>query len=296
MAEQVASERAVELPGQSAGAACGRLVELAAQAGYNVAATAPGAYRLARTRRKMVVLKNVESATITVFEDRNGTKARVVGHVDDALLDHLIAAGRSLPMAGPEVIRTATEVRPAPSWSQASLPDAPSMPPSSPRPPTLPPAGGLIESPAWASSPSKPLPQPSAATPPAATVPHADDIDGMTIARSSIQRTRGGPSLTLPGGVVVDLATPVMIGRSPDLARAPAGAVAVPHSDRSLSKTHALVEASDGAIWITDLHSTNGSSVDHGGVETQLQPGLRTQVAAGAVIRLGTVDVVVNPS
>src|SRR5262245_44119796 len=48
--------------------------------------------------------------------------------------------------------------------------------------------------------------------------------------------------------------TPVAIGRSPQSQ--------LPIEDRSVSSQHCLVQLRDGALWVEDLHSTNGTFVD----------------------------------
>ncbi len=58
------------------------------------------------------------------------------------------------------------------------------------------------------------------------------------------------------------LAGAIVLGRNPV---PPPGVVATPVSvndpHRSVSKTHALLELRDGMPWLTDLHSSNGTTV-----------------------------------
>jgi hypothetical protein len=83
---------------------------------------------------------------------------------------------------------------------------------------------------------------------------------------------------------------PVYIGRNPDGANAPGGypVYALPDLSRSLSRTHALIDWTDGLLWVTDLNTTNGTAIV--GADGQLQPlipGLRTAAAIGWRVEFG---------
>ncbi len=57
---------------------------------------------------------------------------------------------------------------------------------------------------------------------------------------------------------------------------------------KSVSKTHAVVEVLDGALWVTDLNSTNGVFVTAPDTDdVQAVPMERTPVPAGSDIELG---------
>ena len=96
--------------------------------------------------------------------------------------------------------------------------------------------------------------------------------------------------LTLAGLPAVVVGGPLYIGRNP-AALPPldrAALLTIDDPARSVSKTHALLDLEAGALWLTDLHSTNGSAVtDSAGLHTALEPGIRTVVAAGSTIELG---------
>ncbi len=297
-----ANEQVVDLTGWSVGEASAKLVELATAAGYSVAATAPGSYRLARTRRKMLVVKQVESVTVTISENREGTRARVVGSVDSTLIDHL-SSGRSAQAGGaPPVAPSASMASPpvqTPTSAVAPIADSPATPVPLPAERSAPPSppGGLITTPSWARQP-EPLdpPRVQQLPDPAPVIAVADDVDeeldARTVARSSIRSEPTGPSIALPDGRVLPLTSAIVVGRGPDVALGPLGAAPLAIADPSLSKTHAALEADAAGVWVTDLHSTNGTALEGGGSTARCEPGVRTALPRGAVVRLG--DVVVS--
>jgi hypothetical protein len=61
----------------------------------------------------------------------------------------------------------------------------------------------------------------------------------------------------------VPLTSAVVVGRNPSAPpSAPlANRVAVQDPNKSVSKTHALIELRDGMPWVTDLNSTNGTTL-----------------------------------
>ena len=67
--------------------------------------------------------------------------------------------------------------------------------------------------------------------------------------------------------------------------------VAVEDPARSVSKTHALVEAARDGISITDLHSTNGVRIRTDDVEPhELAPGIPAVVLPGSSLLLGDLE------
>lgn len=99
--------------------------------------------------------------------------------------------------------------------------------------------------------------------------------------------------LRSPDGSAVDIDRPVLIGRAPvlrdDLAEVPE-LMRVPSPGQDISRTHLLVSPDDWEIRLTDLHSTNGTTIVRPGpgVERlQLQPGEPHAVGPGTVIELG---------
>jgi RDD family len=93
--------------------------------------------------------------------------------------------------------------------------------------------------------------------------------------------------------------TSLLIGRSPESNRMPghreaartAGeqpVLALADLSRTLSKTHALLEWSGSVLWVTDLHSANGSVlVSPDGERRPLVPGIRGPAAIGWTVECG---------
>jgi uncharacterized RDD family membrane protein YckC len=92
----------------------------------------------------------------------------------------------------------------------------------------------------------------------------------------------------------------VLVGRSPENSRGltPRGArlpavdhpvLALADLSRTLSKTHALLEWSGSVLWVTDLHSANGSLlVSPDGDRRPLVPGIRGAAAVGWTVQCGS--------
>lgn len=96
--------------------------------------------------------------------------------------------------------------------------------------------------------------------------------------------------LRFPGGVSRPLDRALVLGRNPSLPPGASGAtqLAVDDPDRSVSKTHALLELRDGLPWVTDLRSTNGTSVTNDvGEALMCEPGVPIPVGDGWVLGLG---------
>ena len=93
--------------------------------------------------------------------------------------------------------------------------------------------------------------------------------------------------------------TSLLIGRSPESSRVSeprdgirlAGeqpVLALADLSRTLSKTHALLEWSGSVLWVTDLHSANGSVlVSPDGERRPLVPGIRGPAAIGWTVECG---------
>jgi pSer/pThr/pTyr-binding forkhead associated (FHA) protein len=64
--------------------------------------------------------------------------------------------------------------------------------------------------------------------------------------------------------------------------------VALPSADRSVSAIHAqVVVAPDGALVVTDRHSTNGTTLVRQGLPRTLTPGRGATLVAGDVVHFG---------
>ncbi|MDO4901102.1 RDD family protein [Actinomyces sp.] len=93
------------------------------------------------------------------------------------------------------------------------------------------------------------------------------------------------------GGDPIELTMPTVLGRDPqNISEYPdAARVAVPDVSRSISKTHAAVAPVPGGLWVTDLHSTNGTRVSQGdGAEpSSARPEMPVPAPVGSVLILG---------
>ena len=91
-------------------------------------------------------------------------------------------------------------------------------------------------------------------------------------------------SLSVSTGAEVPLDRPVLIGRAPESARFSAGVqprlVTVPSPEQDISRTHVEVRAEGSSAVVTDLNSTNGTTVN----DTPVQ---KWQLQDGDVIRIG---------
>ena len=99
--------------------------------------------------------------------------------------------------------------------------------------------------------------------------------------------------LRSPDGTNVAIDRPILVGRAPvlrdDLAEPPA-LMRVPSPGQDISRTHLLVSPDDWEIRLTDLHSTNGTTIVRPGSGTdrlKLRPGEPLAVSAGTVVELG---------
>ncbi|WP_176980693.1 FHA domain-containing protein [Paramicrobacterium humi] len=104
------------------------------------------------------------------------------------------------------------------------------------------------------------------------------------------------PVLVFPGDKRVALTGSILVGRDPGPHDGYPDAALVPLGDRSVSKTHAVVQFSRGGVWVTDLGSTNGTNiVDLAQRETVCVPGVATAAYAGGGILFGTVLATLAP-
>ncbi|WP_146750927.1 MULTISPECIES: RDD family protein [unclassified Actinomyces] len=91
------------------------------------------------------------------------------------------------------------------------------------------------------------------------------------------------------GGAPITLVSPTVVGRDPDNISAypQAACVILPDVNRSISKTHAALAPVPGGLWVTDLHSTNGTRVEQQGSVRQVQPEVPAPAPVGSVLILG---------
>ena len=131
--------------------------------------------------------------------------------------------------------------------------------------------------------------------PPIAPAPSSRDVEAMENADTAMIYL---PPLALarlraPDGSTVDLDRPVLIGRAPSdsgFENAQPHLLTVPSPSQDISRTHLLVAPEGGAIVVTDLHSTNGTTVvkPGPGIERVALPsGQPVSVEVGSVLELG---------
>lgn len=171
---------------------------------------------------------------------------------------------------------------PAPSPTPPARPAAAPQPPAWPLPHASTAAAGLITGiPQAADTPSPRVPASPSLHPSPPHTPQHSDPSGRPVAAWS---------LALPDGRTVTITTAAVLGRAPVPPAEAPGALAVAADDpnRSVSKTHALLALRDGMLWVTDLHSTNGTVVTaRAGQVTVCEPDVPVQVDEGSTVSLG---------
>jgi uncharacterized RDD family membrane protein YckC len=100
------------------------------------------------------------------------------------------------------------------------------------------------------------------------------------------------PSALLIGenGLRYAVKSTAVIGRNPvaDPASPEAASIIVADETFSMSKTHARLEVDDTGLWVTDLSSSNGTTVvDASGASSELSAGTPAHVAWGGTVRFG---------
>ncbi len=118
------------------------------------------------------------------------------------------------------------------------------------------------------------------------------DVAVFTPATGGLRELVVDGDLILPNGQIT------LLGRNPTGSPTLESAVpiAVADSDMKISKTHLAVGLEDGAWWVMDLHSTNGTTIVHTtGTHTRCEPGASTPVAPGDMVRFGTHEIKARP-
>lgn len=131
----------------------------------------------------------------------------------------------------------------------------------------------------------------AAPTSPASPTSSAASPSGARGRHRQTEDPRAARLVPLIGGVPVELNTPIVVGRDPDNISEYSDAVCVSLRDvnRSISKTHAALAPVPGGLWITDLHSTNGTRIEEeAGEVTRAEPGVPVPVPTGSTIVLGS--------
>lgn len=135
-----------------------------------------------------------------------------------------------------------------------------------------------------------------AATAPADTTPHAaendiEDWDGTVLSSSFTSKAAKKTYLmhndVTGQTIVIDKST--LLGRKPSM-DVPQGAKAERIEDptRTTSRNHAAISVdTDGALWIEDYGSLNGTYIINNGQETQVTKGTTLKLSAPSTVRIG---------
>lgn len=133
---------------------------------------------------------------------------------------------------------------------------------------------------------------PAVIVPPAAPVTPPAPQPAPQVAAPAPAASAAPPAawtLVLADGSETPLRGVLLLGRNPAPFPAwpDARLLAVTDTTQSVSKTHAAFEVDDSGLWVHDLNSTNGVWVVNGSDVTEVAPGRRVNVPAGASIELG---------
>lgn len=152
-----------------------------------------------------------------------------------------------------------------------------------PAPSVVPVAGSLISSVPWSSGRSI-VPTPGSSR---VSSSYSAGSAEATIARIPA----GSIRLSFDDGSTYYLTDTVLVGRNPARDAVHADAILLPVADSTLtmSKTHAALTATNGAVIVEDLHSTNGSRIvlPNGQVQ-EVGTGQTLWAANGTTIELGS--------
>lgn len=145
--------------------------------------------------------------------------------------------------------------------------------------------------------PAEPVPMPSPAGPaspapnPIAAQMFAEDEDLESTRMSQSQGEAKPWLVVLDDGREVGIrGNGVVLGRRPSVPESHprAAPLAVDDPFKSVSKTHAVVAVDGGMLWVTDLHSTNGTKVTNEiGEATSCPPGVAMPAGTGWSISMG---------
>jgi hypothetical protein len=269
----VAVHTIVDVPGRSGAEVSGVVAAtISADPAYEMAPVGPDTYQLVRTYRPtwalaaaiagavvfglgilFLLVRRTESCTLVVTDGATGATIALTG----ALLPGRV-----------ESLREALERGPAPSAAPEPQPSGPTPVPASPE----------------------------AVSPPLILTGGAVGVAEETVmARPRVEAptTRSSPlAVRLHDGRLVSLQGRVLVGRDP----APGSGdstqsvqlVAVADPQMRVSKTHLAIGVRGGEVWVEDLHSTNGTTVEQpGGTSLAVAPGAPVSLRPGSVVHFG---------
>lgn len=169
--------------------------------------------------------------------------------------------------------------------------------------PPRPPAGGIVTGiPGMPSVSPPPPPTPPQAASPFAGLPPLvglapqaaalfaddDDLDSTRMVQSGASAR---PWTLMPAsGRSIRVGGSIAFGRAPTAPadHADAHPIALDDPYKSVSKTHAVIVPRDGMLWVTDLHSTNGTTLTNTiGEATSCPPGVAMPLGEGWTLSLG---------
>ncbi len=186
----------------------------------------------------------------------------------------------TLPPGVTPVAATNTGPAPSPAARAAAAPPppAPIVPPTMTAPPVVAPVVPPVV------TVSARLPAPAA---------EPADVDAT---RMAAPRRTTAWSLVLPDGATHPIATSAVVGRAPDAAaHGAAAAISVGAEQKSVSKSHALLETTATGLRVRDLGSVNGVVVAHvDGRESEATTAIWVELADGDELELGEVVIVIR--
>lgn len=193
------------------------------------------------------------------------------------------------------------------SAASASAPSAPSTSAASVPSATSAPAASAASVPSAVSAPIAPRDEEDRELPPP-TEPvdlrnvdlgqHSDDEDSLDSTVQSIRmpssvEDTSASAVLVPerDGGEIALAGVVVLGRDPVASseHPEASLLVLRGTSLSISKTHALLIPVVDGLWVTDLHSTNGTTIIHGGASRRAVPGIPEPVFPGDRVLFGKV-------
>ena len=215
---------------------------------------------------------------------------------------HVIDAATPESDSAPSQASAASASAPsAPSTSAASVPSATSAPAASA------PSASAASVPSAVSAPIAPRDEEDRELPPP-TEPvdlrnvdlgqHSDDEDSLDSTVQSIRmpssvEDTSASAVLVPerDGGEIALAGVVVLGRDPVASseHPEASLLVLRGTSLSISKTHALLIPVVDGLWVTDLHSTNGTTIIHGGASRRAVPGIPEPVFPGDRVLFGKV-------
>lgn len=320
-------DEVIPCPGVGSGDAMSRLVQIVTADGqYRAVQVAPDRLQFARTFRPTWALvagfvglpllfigvlfffvKTTETAVATIESDHRGTRLRLGGRVDRAVMSSLRQTFDDPAAAARDEVVAKIVGTPVANASQPGRVDLLSgrspvqVPPlidAGAAPPTHAPVVSPPPVPDWIpqSLPS-PTPggggspfQPAQRIPPPTPRSDNDTIVGYRPPPGGGSGVSSDLRLLFDDGAEISIGGVVLVGRDPAPGTNEDGATMVPIDDpsRSVSKTHLSVAARGGQVWVTDRHSTNGTRlVAADGVESDLVPGEATPLQPEVTVRIG---------